>query len=94
MLFFWVIKLILIYSNEFPINTCDKEVQLMAHRITITLDDEAFAFLNQVVGKNRSPYINQLLKKELRNTLKEALLKANQEEADDADYQQELKLWN
>ncbi len=39
-------------------------------------------------------YINQLLKQARMNTLKEALVKANQEEAEDSSYQEELKNWN
>ena len=65
----------------------------MTHRTTITLDDEIFAFLNHVAGDNRSAYINQLLKQERNNLLKQALLKANQEEAEDTDYQEELQIW-
>ena len=65
----------------------------MTHRNTITLDDEIFAFLNHVAGDNRSAYINQLLKQERNNLLKQALLKANQEEAEDPDYQEELQIW-
>jgi hypothetical protein len=65
----------------------------MTHRTTITLDDEIFAFLNTVAGDNRSAYINQLLKQERNNFLKQALLKANQEEAEDTDYQEELQIW-
>ena len=65
----------------------------MTHRTTITLDDESYAFLNNIAGENRSAYINELLKQERRNHLKQALLKANLEEAEDSDYQQELKDW-
>jgi Arc/MetJ family transcription regulator len=65
----------------------------MTHRTTITLDDEIFAFLNQVAGDNRSAYINALLRQERDNSLKQALLKANQEEAEDTDYQEELQSW-
>ena len=65
----------------------------MTHRTTITLDDEIFAFLNHVAGDNRSAYINQLLKQERNNLLKQALLKANREEAEDTDYQEELQIW-
>ena len=50
----------------------------MTHRATITLDDESFAFLNNIAGDNRSAYINELLKQERNNYLKQALLKANQ----------------
>ncbi|GKS68569.1 antitoxin CcdA [Nitrosomonas sp. PY1] len=65
----------------------------MAHRTTITLDDESYAFLNNIAGDNRSAYINELLKQERKNHLRQALLRANQEEAEDSDYQQELKEW-
>jgi len=65
----------------------------MTLRTTITLDDEIFAFLNHVAGDNRSAYINQLLKQERNNFLKQALLKANQEEAEDPDNQEELQAW-
>lgn len=63
------------------------------HRTTITLDDNNFAFLNDIAGNNRSAYINQLLKQQRKNALKEELLKANQEEAD-ANYQKELQEWD
>ena len=49
----------------------------MTHRTTITLDDESFAFLNNIAGDNRSAYINELLKQECKNHLKQALLNAN-----------------
>ncbi|MCB0490640.1 MAG: hypothetical protein KDC99_19360 [Cyclobacteriaceae bacterium] len=65
----------------------------MTHRTTITLDDEIFAFLNQVAGDNRSAYINQLLQQERNNFLKHTLIKANREEAEDMDYQEELQAW-
>lgn len=65
----------------------------MTHRTTITLDDEAYLFLNDIAGDNRSAYINELLKQERKNFLKQALIKANQEEADDLGYQEELKAW-
>ncbi len=66
----------------------------MTHRTTITLDDESFAFLNNIAGDNRSAYINELLKQERKNYLKQVLLKANREEANDSDYQEELKEWD
>ena len=66
----------------------------MTHRATITLDDEAHAFLAKEGGENKSAYINQLLKLEKQRTLQAAIIKANQEEADDPDYQQELADWD
>lgn len=65
----------------------------MTHRVTITLDEETFAFLNDVASNNRSAYVNQLLKQERRNFLQESLCKANQEEAEDTNYQEELQEW-
>ena len=65
----------------------------MTHRTTITLDDEIFAFLNDIAGDNRSAYINTLLKQDRDNFLKQAIIKANQEESEDSDYQEELQAW-
>lgn len=66
----------------------------MTLRATITLDNDSYAFLNSVAANNRSAYINQLLKQARKDSLKEALIKANEEEAEDADYQEELKTWD
>ena len=66
----------------------------MTHRATITLDNDCYTFLNSVAANNRSAYINQLLKQARKDSLKEALIKANEEEAEDADYQEELKTWD
>ena len=63
------------------------------HRATFTLDNEAFAFLKSYAGTNRSAFINQLLKKEKRRRLQEAIRKANIEEAEDTSYQEELSAW-
>jgi antitoxin CcdA len=65
----------------------------MTQRTTITLDNDAFAFLNSIAGSNRSAYINKLLKQAQEDALKVALIQANQEEAEDIDYQNELKDW-
>lgn len=67
---------------------------IMTQRVTITLDEEAFVFLNDVANNNRSAYINKLLKQERRNYLQAALRKANQEEAKDTNYQEELQEWD
>lgn len=66
----------------------------MTERATFSLDEEAYNFLNKVSGTNKSAYINQLLKREKQRILEEELLKANQEEAEDADYQAELSEWD
>ncbi len=65
----------------------------MAERATFSLDEEAFTFLQKVGGKNKSAYINTLLKRERKKMLEDNILKANQEEAQDAAYQEELSVW-
>ncbi len=66
----------------------------MANRTTVTLQDNAFDFLKQAGGENKSAFVNQLLLDEKQRTLKKAILKANREEADDAAYQEELGEWD
>ncbi len=66
----------------------------MAERATFSLDDEAFAFLKTEGGDNKSAYISDLLKKEKQRVLKEAILRANQEEAEDVAYQNDLSDWD
>jgi len=65
----------------------------MTNRSTFTLEEDTYAFLKKVGGTNKSAYINQLLKEEKRRTLKQAILKANQEEAEES-YQEELADWD
>jgi len=66
----------------------------MTNRATITLDDDAYAFLEASAGDNRSAYINKLLKEEKRRVLEKQILKANQEEASDLTYQEKLMDWD
>ncbi|MCB0212446.1 MAG: CopG family transcriptional regulator [Anaerolineae bacterium] len=65
----------------------------MSHRATITLDPEAYSFLISTAKGNRSAYINALLKKEKRHVLEQDILRANQEEAGDPEYLEELAAW-
>ena len=66
----------------------------MTKRATFSLENESAAFLELVGGRNKSAYINDLLKREKQKILKEALIQANQEEAEDAEYQEELTEWD
>ena len=66
----------------------------MTNRATITLDDDAYAFLEASAGDNRSAYINKLLKEEKRRVLEKQIMRANQEEASDLAYQEELMDWD
>lgn len=66
----------------------------MAQRATFSLDDDVIDFLNREGGDNKSTYVNELLKREKQRLLQEALLKANQEEAEDIEYQKEVSDWD
>lgn len=66
----------------------------MTERATFTLEPEAFAFLAQSAGKNRSAYINRLLMDEKRRQVAARVARANAEEAGDDAYQQELAAWD
>lgn len=66
----------------------------MNKRATFSLDEENYDFLTQVSGANKSAYINELLSKAKIKSLEDAMLKANQEEAEDAAYQTELADWD
>ncbi|MBA3612777.1 MAG: CopG family transcriptional regulator [Nitrospirales bacterium] len=66
----------------------------MTNRATFTLEDDAFAYLKQVGGENKSAYVNQLLLQEKKRSLKKAILQANQEESEDTAYQEDLSEWD
>ena len=66
----------------------------MTTRTTITLDDDAYTFLEAEAGKNKSAFINKVLKKERKRSLEKAILKANKEGAEDAEYQEEISNWD
>ncbi len=66
----------------------------MAEQATISLDEEAYAFLEETAGHDKSAYINALLKREKQRRLEEAIMKANQEEAEDEAYQRGLFEWD
>ena len=66
----------------------------MTNRATFTLEDDALAYLKQVGGDNKSAYVNDLLLQDKKRSLKKAILQANQEEAEDSAYQEELSEWD
>ncbi len=65
----------------------------MMERTPFSLNPETFAFLQEVGGTNKSAYINDLLTRERQRTLEEAILQANEEEAQDSAYQEDLSEW-
>ena len=66
----------------------------MGNRATFSLEDEAFEFLKRAAGDNKSAFVNQLLLEKKRRTLKQAIVKANREEAEDVAYQEDLASWD
>ena len=70
-----------------------KLIAIMLDRITITLDREAYEFLESRANGNRSAYINNILKAEKQRIIAEQIFKANQEEAEES-YQEELAHWD
>jgi len=66
----------------------------MAQRVTFFLDEDVIAFVKKAGGKDMSAYLNGILKKKKQKVLQKALLKANQEEADDVKYHNELSGWD
>ncbi len=66
----------------------------MTERATFSLEEENFIFLQMAGGKNKSAYINELLKREKQKTLEKSILMANKEESEDSDYQEELSAWD
>ncbi len=66
----------------------------MTTRATFTLEDDALEYLKKVGGENKSAYVNHLLLQEKKRSLTKAILQANQAEAEDADYQEELSEWD
>ena len=66
----------------------------MTNRATFTLEDDALEYLKKVGGENKSAYVNHLLLQEKKRSLTKAILQANQAEAEDADYQEELSEWD
>ncbi len=66
----------------------------MSNRATFTLEDDAMEYLKKAGGQNKSAYVNRLLLQEKKRALKKAILQANQEEAEDRAYQEELSDWD
>lgn len=65
----------------------------MQHRSTFTIEEDNFIFLKNVAGNNLSAYINSLLEEKKKSMLAEAILRANQEEAEES-YQDSLSEWD
>lgn len=65
----------------------------MTKRVSICLEDSVLEFLDQITN-NRSAYINELLAQQQRINLERELEAAYKEQAEDPQFQSEIKAWD
>ena len=65
----------------------------MSKKVSITLDDEVLSFVDRL-AKNRSSFINGILRKEKHRIFMKELEEAYIEEANDPAMQAERELWD
>ncbi len=65
----------------------------MSKKVSITLDDEILAFVDQLAS-NRSSFINDILWKEKQRISIKELADAYTEQANDPEFQKELAVWD
>jgi len=66
----------------------------MKQKIAITLDQELVDFLDEVAGDSRSRYLNTILGQHRQQILEAELIAALKADAENLDYQQEIRLWD
>ncbi len=65
----------------------------MAHKLSITVDDDVYSFIESFGGKNRSKFINELVRERQKATLEQELTQQLLEDAADPEVINEFKLW-
>ena len=65
----------------------------MSKKISITLDDEVLAFVDQLAS-NRSSFINDILWKEKKKIFIKELEDAYKDQANDPEFQEEISVWD
>ena len=65
----------------------------MAKRLTISIDEEVYEYLEHAAGDNRSAFINDLLRQHHLSEMKARMIQGLQEDAQDPEYQQEIAAW-
>jgi Arc/MetJ-type ribon-helix-helix transcriptional regulator len=71
----------------------------LAKKVTITLDDEILAFIDQQAAlsrdnPDRSGYVNAVLAKHRRAVLEAEMIAALKEDTDNPEYQEEMAAWD
>jgi hypothetical protein len=65
----------------------------MSKKVSITLDDEVLAFVDQLAS-NRSSFINDILWKEKKKIFMQELEDAYKDQANDPEFQEEISVWD
>lgn len=66
----------------------------MKEKVTITLDTELIAFVDGRAQGNRSDYFNSLVRQHRQAVLKQQMIQALQEDAEDTNFQAEIVAWD
>lgn len=66
----------------------------MKEKVTITLDTELIAFVDDRAHGNRSDYFNSLVQQHRQAVLKQQMIQALQTDIGNADYQAEIEAWD
>lgn len=66
---------------------------MMSKKVSITLDDEALKFVDQLAS-NRSSFINDILLKEKKRIFMKELEDAYKEQVNDSEFQEEISAWD
>lgn len=65
----------------------------MAKKLSITIDDDVYDFIEAVGGDNRSKFITELVRERQQLTLEKELAQQLLEDAADVETTNEFKLW-
>lgn len=65
----------------------------MSKKVSITLDDEVLAFIDQLAS-NRSSFINNVLLQEKRRIFMKELEEAYKDQANDPAFQEDVSAWD
>ena len=66
----------------------------MAKRLTISIDEEVYDYLEHAAGDNRSAFINELLRQHYQSEMRAQMIRGLQEDDNDLDYQAETAIWD
>jgi hypothetical protein len=70
-----------------------KWVIIVAKRLTISIDEEVYEYLEHAAGDNRSAFINELLRQHHLSERKAQMIRGLQEDERDLEYQEEIADW-